>query len=169
MLPDFGSFYAQNVGTMPVHLFVSGANPVVMQSGKKLFAVTFVVEYDGQRMMGTIECGGNQADALKVAKELTSSGVYCQPRPDLAYLGIDGWQRVVPFRLYREPEPLSQEASDRIQAAKAKRARKAAKRQITQNNASSGKFSCVAILQTLMLTFRVGELRPLVSALGLSA
>jgi hypothetical protein len=96
MLPDFGSFYAQNIGTMPVHLFVSGANPMVMQSGEKLFAVTFVVEYDGQRMMGTIECGGNQADALKVAKELTSSGVYCQPRPDLAYTGIDGWQRVVP-------------------------------------------------------------------------
>ncbi len=46
-----------------------------MQSGEKLFAVTFVVEHDGQRMMGTIECGGTQADALKVAKELTRAPV----------------------------------------------------------------------------------------------
>ncbi len=127
MLPDFGSFYAQTVGTQPVHLLVAGANPLVLQSDTKVFAINFVVEWDAQRMMGTLEYLGSKTDALKVAKDLVSTGVWCEVRPDLAYTGVDGWQYVVPFRLYKEPELLSQQARDRIQAAQAKRARKAAR------------------------------------------
>ena len=140
MLPDFGTFYAQNIGTKPIHLFVPGASPTVMQSDNKLWAINFAVECDGQRMMGTIECD-SRVDAMIVAKELVSTGVYCQARPDLAYTGVDGWQQVVPFRLYSEPKPLSPEASQRIEAAEAKRAKKAAKRQalVSLSNTARGK------------------------------
>lgn len=133
MLPDFGSFYAQNLGTKPVHLLIpAGSVTGILTADNKLFGINFVAEFYGQRMMGTVESLGPKADALKVAKELVTTGVYCQVRPDLAYTGVDGWQHVVPFRLYKDPEPLSQEAQDRIQAAQAKRARKAAQR-LTKN------------------------------------
>jgi hypothetical protein len=131
LLPDFGSFYAQTVGILPVHLLVAGANPIVAQSAKNLFAVSFELEHSGQRMLGTIESVGTRADALKVAQELVTIGVYCQARPDLAYTTLETNERVIPFRLYQEPELLSQEACKRIQTAEAKRARKAAKRQIS--------------------------------------
>jgi hypothetical protein len=128
MLPDFGSFYVQTIGTMPVHLVVSGADPTVLTVDNKLFAINFVVEWDEQRMMGTLEYLGTKADALKIAKQLVNTGVYCQAKPELAYITSDTNERVVPFRLYKNPEPLSQEAQDRIQAAQAKRARKAVQR-----------------------------------------
>jgi hypothetical protein len=129
MLPDFGSFYVQTIGTKPVHLSIpEGSVTGILTADNKLFGINFVADFYGQRMMGTVEFFGAKADAMKVAKELVGTGVYCQVRPDLAYTGVDGWQHVVPFRLYKDPEPLSQEAQDRVQAAEAKRARKAAKR-----------------------------------------
>ncbi len=135
MLPDFGTFYAENIGNKPVRLFVSEECVTeILTADQKLFAINFVVGHDNQRMMGTVEYLGTKADALEIAKQLSSTGIYCQPRPDLAYTTLETNERVIPFRLYQEPEPLSQEASDRIQAAEAKRARKAAKRQVTQNN-----------------------------------
>lgn len=128
MLPDFGSFWTQSIiGTMPFHLFTPGAKPIVMQTSKKLFAITFVVEHDGQRLMGTLETEGDWENALRTAEDLISSGVYCQARPDLAYVTTENSERVVPFRLYEKPEPLTQEAQNRIRAAEAKRARKARK------------------------------------------
>ena len=134
MLPDFGTFYAQNIGTEPVYLRVPGARPLVMESAKNLFCVNFVVEVDGQRMLGTLECSGTKEDAFRYANELLSSGVRCQARPDLHYIGIDDLQHVVPFRVYEEPKPLSQEAQDRLKAAELKRLRRAAKRQSISNN-----------------------------------
>lgn len=61
--------------------------------------------------------------------EWLKNGVYCQARPDQAYTTTDTLERVVPFRLIEEPKQLTSVARDRIEAAIAKRARRAAKRQ----------------------------------------
>ncbi len=146
MLPDFGTFYAETIGTKPVHLFVSnGGVTGILTADHNLFAINFVVGLDSQRMMGTLEYFGTKADAFEIAKQLSSTGIYCQPRPDLAYTTLETNERVVPFRLYQEPEPLSQEACDRLQAAEAKRLRKAAKRQIAQSSAARGVHSVQTI------------------------
>ena len=129
LLPDFGSFHAQHIGTIPTHLLVAGAKPSIVTTDNKLFSISFVVEYDGQQMMGTLEYQGSKADAFKVANDLVTNGVYCQARPDLAYTTTDAQERVVPFRLIEEPKQLTSVARDRIEAAIAKRARRAAKRQ----------------------------------------
>ena len=134
MLPDFGTFYAQHIGTEPFHLVVPGAEPMVIETGKKLFAINFVAEIDGQRMMGTLEYSGTKEDAFRYANQLLSSGVRCRPRPDLAYMGIDGLQYIVPFRVCEEPKPLTQEAQDRIKAAELKRLRRAARLQPASSN-----------------------------------
>ncbi len=130
MLPDFGTFYAQTIGTEPVHLFVPGARPIIMESAKNLFGINFVVEIDGQRMLGTLECSGTKENAFRYANELLSSGVRCQARPDLHYIGADDLQYIVPFRVCEELKPLSQEAQDRLKAAETKRLKKAEKRQL---------------------------------------
>ncbi len=128
MLPDFGTFYAENIGTKPVRLFVSKEGVTgILTTDHKLFVINFVVEFDNQRMMGTVEYLGTKADALEIAKQLSSTGIYCQPRPDLAYTTLETNERVIPFRLYQEPEPLSQGAIERLQAAAEKRARRARK------------------------------------------
>ncbi len=128
MLPDFGTFYAENIGNKPVRLFVSEEGVTeILTADQKLFAINFVVGVDSQRMMGTLEYLGSKADALGIAKQLSSTGIYCQPRPDLAYTTLETNERVIPFRLYQEPQPLSQEALERLQRAAAKRARRARK------------------------------------------
>ncbi len=128
MLPDYGTFHAKNVGTKPFHLFVSSEGVTgILTTDHKLFVINFVVEFDNQRMMGTVEYLGTKADALEIAKQLSSTGIYCQPRPDLAYTTLETNERVVPFRLYEEPQPLSQGALERLQKAAAKRARRARK------------------------------------------
>ena len=80
-------------------------------------------------MMGTLEYQGSKADAFKVSNDLVTNGVYCQARPDLAYTTTDAQERVVSFRLIEEPKQLTSASRDRIEAAIAKRARRAARRQ----------------------------------------
>ncbi len=128
MLPDFGTFYAENIGTKPVRLFVSKEGVTeILTANQKLFAINFVVGVDSQRMMGTLEYLGTKTGAFEIAKQLSTTGIYCQPRPDLAYTTLETNERVIPFRLYQEPEPLSQGAIERLQAAAEKRARRARK------------------------------------------
>ncbi len=128
MLPDYGTFHAKNVGTKPFHLFVSSEGVTgILTTDHKLFVINFVVEFDSQRMMGTVEYLGTKTGAFEISKQLSSTGIYCQPRPDLAYTTLETNERVVPFRLYEEPQPLSQGALERLQKAAAKRARRARK------------------------------------------
>ena len=134
MLPDFGTFYTQRIGNEPVNLVVPNAAPMVIKTAKKLFAINFVVEVGEQRMMGTLEYSGIKEDAFRYANQLLSLGVRCRPRPDLAYMGIDGLQYIVPFRVCEEPKPLSQEAQNRIKAAELKRLRRAARLQPASSN-----------------------------------
>jgi hypothetical protein len=75
---------------------VALAKPSIVTTDNKLFSISFVVEYDGQQMMGTLEYQGSPADAFKVANDLVTNGVYCQARPDQAYTTTDALERVVP-------------------------------------------------------------------------
>ncbi len=127
MLPDFGDLFVQKIGTEPIYLCVPGACPLIVTTDNKLFAISFVVEWEGQQFMGTLEYLGRKADANCIALDLVDRNVYCQPRPDLAYIAPEIQQRVVPFRLVEKPRVLTHKDSSRIKAAESKRARRAAR------------------------------------------
>lgn len=122
---DFGEFYAQELGTKPVHLCIPGSAPVVASSDEKLFSIGFSIQWGEQPFWGTLEVAGSASDALRIAKDIGSCGVYCQVRPDLSYISPETQIRVTPFRLVEAP--LSKCDSAKIAAAEEKRARRAQK------------------------------------------
>ena len=63
---DFGEFYAQELGTKPVHLCIPGSEPVVASSDDKLFSVGFSIQWGDQPFWGTLEVVGKLI-GIKVA------------------------------------------------------------------------------------------------------
>ncbi len=122
---DFGEFYAQELGTKPVYLCIPGSTPVVASSDDKLFSIGFSIQWGEQPFWGTLEVAGSASDALRIAEDLGSCGVYCQVCPDLSYISPETQIRVTPFRLVEAP--LSKSDSAKIAAAEEKRVRRARK------------------------------------------
>lgn len=116
MLPDFGDFFVQRIGTEPIYLCVPGASPLIVTTDYKLFAISFVVEWEGQQLMGTLEYLGTKVGANRIALDLVDRNVHCQARPDLAYIAPESQERVVPFRLVEKLRALTHEDSSRIKA-----------------------------------------------------